>query len=190
MLTAEIRESYHEGLARLEAAGADRVCSGSAGESANAPAPVLFTATAAQVLESPDLQEEVFGSAGLVASYESMDELRGVLEALPGQLAASIHMTESDHAAAAGLVPVLERKAGRLIANGWPTGVEVNHAMVHGGPFPATSDPRSTSVGTLAIRRFQRPVCYQDFPPDLLPDAVRDANPLSLARRLNGEPQL
>ena len=190
MLTAGIRESYHEGLSRLEAAGAARVCSGSAGESANAPAPVLFTATAAQVLESPDLQEEVFGSAGLVASYESMDELRAVLEALPGQLAASIHMAESDHAAAAGLVPMLERKAGRLIANGWPTGVEVNHAMVHGGPFPATSDPRSTSVGTLAIQRFQRPVCYQNFPPDLLPDAARDANPLSLARRLNGEPQL
>jgi len=166
------------------------VCTGSAGDSANAPAPVLFTATAAEVLESPDLQEEVFGSAGLVAVYESMDELRALLEALPGQLAASIHMAESDHAAAAELVPVLERKAGRLIANGWPTGVEVNHAMVHGGPFPATSDPRSTSVGTLAIRRFQRPVCYQNFPSDLLPDAVRDANPLSLARRLNGEPQL
>ncbi len=190
MLTAGIRDAYHEGLARLEAAGAARVCSGRAGESANAPAPVLFTAAAAQVLESPDLQEEVFGSAGLVAAYESIDELRTVLEALPGQLAASIHMTESDHEAAAGLVPVLERKAGRLIANGWPTGVEVNHAMVHGGPFPATSDPRSTSVGTLAIRRFQRPVCYQNFPPDLLPEAVRDANPLSLARRLNGEPEL
>ena len=190
MLTAGIRDAYHEGLARLSAAGATRVCSGSAGESANAPAPVLFTATAAQVLESPDLQEEVFGSTGLVAAYESLDELRAVLDALPGQLAASIHMTESDHAAAAELVPTLERKAGRLIANGWPTGVEVNHAMVHGGPFPATSDPRATSVGTLAIQRFQRPVSYQNFPPDLLPDAVRDDNPLSLARRLNGEPQL
>ena len=190
MLTAGIRDAYHEGLARLEAAGAAQVCSGRAGESANAPAPVLFTATAAQVLATPDLQEEVFGSAGLVAAYESMDELRAVLEALPGQLAASIHMAESDHAAAAGLVPVLERKAGRLIANGWPTGVEVNHAMVHGGPFPATSDPRSTSVGTLAIQRFQRPISYQNFPPGLLPDAVRDDNPLSLARRLNGEPHL
>ena len=95
---------------------------------------------------------------------------------------------ESDHEAAAELVPLLERKAGRLIANGWPTEVEVNHAMVHGGPFPATSDPRSTSVGALAIRRFQRPVCYQNFPPALLPDAVRDGNPLSLPRRINGEP--
>ena len=190
MLTAGIRGAYNEGLSRLEAAGAARVCSGQAGESANAPAPVLFRAAAAQVLESPDLQEEVFGSAGLVAAYASVAELRAVLEALPGQLTASIHMTESDYEAAAELVPVLERKAGRLIANGWPTGVEVNHAMVHGGPFPATSDPRSTSVGTLAIRRFQRPVCYQNFPPDLLPDAVRDGNPLSMPRRLNGDPQL
>ena len=190
MLTAGIRGAYDEGVSRLEAAGATRVCSGAAGESANAPAPVLFRAAAAQVLESPDLQEEVFGSAGLLAAYESVAELRAVLEALPGQLTASIHMAESDYEAAAELVPVLERKAGRLIANGWPTGVEVNHAMVHGGPFPATSDPRSTSVGTLAIRRFQRPVCYQNFPPDLLPDAVRDGNPLSTPRRLNGDPQL
>ena len=190
MLTAGIRGAYDEGLSRLEAAGAARVCSGQAGESANAPAPVLFRATAAQVLESPDLQEEVFGSAGLVAAYESLAEITAVLEALPGQLTASIHMAESDHEAAAELVPLLERKAGRLIANGWPTGVEVNHAMVHGGPFPATSDPRSTSVGTLAIRRFQRPVCYQNFPPALLPEAVRDGNPLSLPRRMNGEPQL
>ena len=189
MLTAGIRGAYDEGLSRLEAAGAARVCSGQAGESANAPAPVLFRAAAAQVLESPDLQEEVFGSAGLVAAYESIDDLRAVLEALPGQLTATIHMAESDHEAAAELVPLLERKAGRLIANGWPTGVEVNHAMVHGGPFPATSDPRSTSVGTLAIRRFQRPVCYQNFPPALLPEAVRDSNPLSLPRRINGEPQ-
>ena len=132
----------------------------------------------------------VLGSARLVAAYESIDDLRAVLEALPGQLTATIHMTEADHEAAAELVPLLERKAGRLIANGWPTGVEVNHAMVHGGPFPATSDPRSTSVGTLAIRRFQRPVCYQNFPPALLPEAVRDGNPLSLPRRINGDPQL
>ena len=190
MLTAGIRGAYDEGLSRLEAAGAARVCSGSAGSSANAPAPVLFTATAGQVRESPDLQEEVFGSAGLVAAYESIDDLRAVLEALPGQLTATIHMTEADHEAAAELVPLLERKAGRLIANGWPTGVEVNHAMVHGGPFPATSDPRSTSVGSLAIRRFQRPVCYQNFPPALLPEAVRDGNPLSLPRRMNGDLQL
>ena len=189
MLTADIRGAYREGLARLEEAGAARVAVGRAGTSANAPAPVLFTAAAAQVRRSPDLQEEVFGSAGLVAAYESLDELKALLEELPGQLTASIHMAESDHAAAAELVPVLERKAGRLIVNGWPTGVEVGCAMVHGGPFPAASDPRSTSVGALAIQRFQRPVCYQGFPQRLLPPAARDGNPLSLPRLVNGKPQ-
>ncbi len=190
MLTARTRRAYDEGLSRLEAAGAALVSAGTAGASANTPAPALFRATAAQVRSSPDLQEEVFGSAGLVADYESLDDLKALLEELPGQLTASIHMAESDRAAAADLVPVLERKAGRLIVNGWPTGVEVNHAMVHGGPFPATSDPRSTSVGTLAIRRFQRPVCYQSFPEGLLPKALRAGNPLSLPRRLNGERHL
>jgi alpha-ketoglutaric semialdehyde dehydrogenase len=85
------------------------------------------------------------------------------------------------------LLPVLERKAGRLLVNGWPTGVEVCHAMVHGGPFPATSDGRSTSVGTLAIRRFLRPVCYQDFADALLPEALRDGNPMHVPTLLDGK---
>jgi 2,5-dioxopentanoate dehydrogenase len=84
------------------------------------------------------------------------------------------------------LLPTLERKAGRILANGFPTGVEVSHAMVHGGPFPATSDPRSTSVGTLAIERFLRPVCYQDLPGELLPQAVKEENPLNLWRLRDG----
>jgi 2,5-dioxopentanoate dehydrogenase len=83
-------------------------------------------------------------------------------------------------------LPLLEERAGRVLANGWPTGVEVGQAMVHGGPFPATSDPRSTSVGTLAIRRFLRPVCYQDLPDDLLPEALKAANPLGLRRLVDG----
>jgi len=88
---------------------------------------------------------------------------------------------------AKALLPVLERKAGRLLVNGWPTGVEVCDAMVHGGPFPATSDSRSTSVGTAAIQRFLRPVCYQDFPDALLPDALQHGNPLLLRRLLDGQ---
>ena len=83
-------------------------------------------------------------------------------------------------------MPILERKAGRVLANGWPTGVEVSHAMVHGGPFPATSDSRATSVGSLAIRRFLRPVCYQDLPGDLLPEELKDDSPLNLPRPVNG----
>ncbi|MBF3727230.1 aldehyde dehydrogenase (NADP(+)), partial [Burkholderia pseudomallei] len=83
--------------------------------------------------------------------------------------------------------PTLERRAGRIVANGYPTGVEVAYAMVHGGPFPATSDPRSTSVGALAIERFLRPVCYQDLPAALLPEALADANPLGLWRLRDGQ---
>jgi len=83
-------------------------------------------------------------------------------------------------------LPILERKAGRILANGWPTGVEVGHAMVHGGPFPATSDSRSTSVGSLAIRRFLRPICYQDIPGDLLPEELRDENRSRLPRLVDG----
>ena len=85
------------------------------------------------------------------------------------------------------LLPVLERKAGRILCNGFPTGVEVCHAMVHGGPFPATSDGRSTSVGSAAIGRFLRPVCYQDLPESLLPDALKDSNPLAIPRLENGQ---
>jgi alpha-ketoglutaric semialdehyde dehydrogenase len=97
-----------------------------------------------------------------------------------------VHAVASDHALAGALLPLLERKVGRILFNGFPTGVEVSHAMVHGGPFPATTDPRGTSVGATAIERFLRPVCYQDVPADLLPDALKDSNPLRLARLVDG----
>ena len=95
--------------------------------------------------------------------------------------------TDADSADAARLLPVLSRKVGRILTNGWPTGVEVTHAMVHGGPFPSTADGRSTSVGTLAMMRFLRPVCYQDVPDTLLPAALQDANPWGLTRRVEGK---
>jgi NADP-dependent aldehyde dehydrogenase len=98
-----------------------------------------------------------------------------------------VHVKPADHALAAKLLPVLERRAGRVLFNGFPTGVEVSHAMVHGGPFPATSDSRTTSVGASAIDRFLRPVCYQNVPEGLLPAALRDDNPLRLARVLDGD---
>jgi NADP-dependent aldehyde dehydrogenase len=96
-------------------------------------------------------------------------------------------MTEADEALFSQLLPLLETKAGRILVNGWPTGVEVCHAMVHGGPFPATSDSRTTSVGSLAIRRFLRPVCYQNIASHLLPEALQDANPYALWRRVEGK---
>jgi alpha-ketoglutaric semialdehyde dehydrogenase len=117
-------------------------------------------------------------------------ELLTVTRHLEGQLTATVHAVASDHALAGALLPLLERKVGRILFNGFPTGVEVAHAMVHGGPFPATTDPRSTSVGATAIERFLRPVCYQDVPAGLLPDALKDGNPLRIARLINGELKL
>src|SRR5690606_5246235 len=106
-----------------------------------------------------------------------------VARSLEGQLTATLHLQAgTDDALVAELLPTLELKAGRILANGFPTGVEVCDAMVHGGPFPATSDPRTTSVGTLAITRFLRPVCYQDIPDGLLPPALQSDNPWGIAR--------
>ncbi len=114
--------------------------------------------------------------------------MRDLLERQEGQLTVTLQMEDTDLDDARALLPTLERKAGRVLVNGWPTGVEVAHAMVHGGPFPATSDGRSTSVGSLAIRRFLRPVCYQNLPDALLPPALRDGNPLGVPLRVDGKP--
>ena len=110
-----------------------------------------------------------------------------MVDSLEGQLTAAIHIVEADHAAARDLLPHLERKVGRILVNGFGTGVEVAHAMVHGGPFPATSDSRTTSVGSLAIDRFLRPVSYQDLPDALLPDALKETNPLGAPRLVDGK---
>ena len=115
-----------------------------------------------------------------------MAQLADVLRSLEGQLTATLHLGDGDHAAAATLLPILERLAGRVLVNGWPTGVEVAYAMVHGGPYPATSDGRTTSVGTLAIERFLRPVCYQDLPQDLLPAEWKEG--ADVPRLVDGKP--
>lgn len=147
----------------------------------------LFVTQAQDFLANEHLQAEVFGASSLVVACANVEEIRQVSEHLEGQLTATLQLDEDDLPDAKALLPVLERKAGRLLVNGWPTGVEVCDAMVHGGPFPATSDSRSTSVGTAAIQRFLRPVCYQDFPDALLPDALRHGNPLLLRRLLDGQ---
>ncbi len=123
----------------------------------------------------------MFGASSLIVRCRDVDQLKRVVGRLEGQLTATLHMADGDHALAQALLPMLERKAGRILANGWPTGVEVGHAMVHGGPFPATSDARGTSVGSLAIERFLRPVCYQDVPDAAA--APRAAGVEPLARR-------
>ena len=186
MLTPGIAEAYRTGcLHRADASS--NIAHGQSGASNQAGRSALFVARAADVRENPLLRDEVFGAASLIVECDDLDEMRALAEQLEGQLTATLQMDDGDWTAAHRLVPTLERRAGRLLVNGWPTGVEVCDAMVHGGPFPATTDPRSTSVGSAAIQRFLRPVCYQDFPETLLPASLRDDNPFGVSRLVNGE---
>ncbi|HUN82838.1 MAG TPA: aldehyde dehydrogenase (NADP(+)) [Terracidiphilus sp.] len=149
----------------------------------------LFTVCLDQLLGQPELANEIFGPNTLLVHCDSTADYVRAAEALDGHLTATIFGNEDDLAANRELVQILERKAGRIIFNGFPTGVEVTHAMVHGGPYPATSDPRFTSVGSLAIYRFARPVCFQNFPQKMLPPELQDANPLGIRRLRDGNPE-
>ena len=131
--------------------------------------PNLFRVSMEHWLHSPDLQNEVFGPLGIIVEANDLDEMVAAAGAIEGQLTCTLQMEEGDKAHAKRLLPHLERKAGRVLVNGFPTGVEVAGAMVHGGPYPASTNFGATSVGTMAIRRFLRPVCYQNMPADLLP---------------------
>ncbi|MBX5014969.1 aldehyde dehydrogenase (NADP(+)) [Rhizobium lentis] len=176
MLTGSICDAYRKGVARLASSPAvSQVSAGKDGTAHQASA-ALFQTTAASFLANQELQEEVFGAAGLIVRCSDHDDLRRVVESLEGQLTIALHVDAEDVVAAAQMIPQLELLAGRLLVNGFGTGVEVSPAMVHGGPYPATSDGRSTSVGTLAIYRFLRPVSYQDFPADLLPAPLMNSN--------------
>ncbi len=187
MLTPGIHKSYCEGVAKLTSHGSvQKLAEGQVGERFQGQA-ALFATRAADFLSHKELQEEVFGSSSLIVRCRDEAELARVIDALEGQLTIALHIDEADHAAAKALLPKLELKAGRLLVNGFGTGVEVGHAMVHGGPYPATSDGRTTSVGSLAIARFLRPVSYQDMPQELLPQALRDNNPLNLPVRIDGK---
>ena len=185
MLTPGIFQAYEAGVGAL-AEHAEVVARGLGATGPNQGQAHLFVTQASEFLSNAQLQAEVFGAASLVVVCADDEQVHQVSEHLEGQLTATLHLDEADLARAKALLPVLERKAGRLLVNGWPTGVEVCDAMVHGGPFPATSDSRSTSVGTAAIQRFLRPVCYQDFPDELLPCALQAGNPLLLRRLLDG----
>jgi NADP-dependent aldehyde dehydrogenase len=174
MLTGGICEAYRKGVARLSSSpSVSQVSAGKNGTAHQASA-ALFETTAAAFLANPELQEEVFGAAGLIVRCHDDDDLHKVVESLEGQLTIALHVDAKDVDAASQMIPHLELLAGRLLVNGFGTGVEVSPAMVHGGPYPATSDGRSTSVGTLAIYRFLRPVSYQDFPVGLLPAPLKD----------------
>jgi alpha-ketoglutaric semialdehyde dehydrogenase len=174
MLTPGIHNAYERGVDELlKHQKLASVARGMESQGKHCGRAALFATTAADLARHPEVAHEVFGASSIVVRARSEAELMTALEQLEGQLTATLHVTAEDTALASRLLPILERKAGRVLANGWPTGVEVSHAMVHGGPYPATSDGRSTSVGTLAIERFLRPVCYQDLPEALLPEELR-----------------
>jgi NADP-dependent aldehyde dehydrogenase len=147
----------------------------------------VFATDLENFLQRPLLHEEVFGPVALIVDVPEALALSRAASALTGQLTATVHATPEDIAAHADLFAILERKAGRLLINGFPTGVEVAPAMNHGGPYPATTDARFTSVGTAAIERFARPVCWQNFPASALPVELQNANPRGLMRLVNGK---
>ncbi|RRQ25091.1 aldehyde dehydrogenase (NADP(+)) [Rhodococcus sp. Eu-32] len=185
MLTPNIAASYASGVEEL-GKSATELARGTETDAPNACRAALFTTDADTFVTSEIEQQEVFGASSLIVRCRDAQQVRDVAARLEGQLTATIHSDDADHAEAGKLLSTLELKAGRILFDGWPTGVEVGHAMVHGGPFPATSDSRTTSVGSLAIERFLRPVAYQDVPKSLLPSAIADGNPDGIWRRVDG----
>ena len=168
MLTDGIAQAFRKGRDRVAATEGVRGVLTSMCDRRNAT-PYLFATTGDDWLADRALGHEVFGPLGLVVTVKDAEQMRAVARALDGQLTATLHMDPADTDLARSLLPLLERKAGRLLVNGYPTGVEVADSMVHGGPYPASTNFGATSVGTLAIRRFLRPVCYQNMPGALLP---------------------
>jgi 2,5-dioxopentanoate dehydrogenase len=188
MLTSGIQNNYQKGIEKLSGVeGVAVLATGrSEGEGVRGTAHLLH-ATAALFFEKNELQEEVFGPSTLAVTADDKQQLLDAAKRLGGHLTATILGTEEDLQDYVELINILEQKAGRLLINGYPTGVEVCHSMVHGGPYPATTDSRTTSVGTLAIHRFTRPVCYQNFPQNSLPAELKDGNPLAIWRLVDGE---
>ncbi|MBB1635132.1 aldehyde dehydrogenase (NADP(+)) [Cupriavidus sp. UME77] len=188
MLTPGISQAYDNGVAQLsDIEGLRRIGSGQAASGPNQARPALFETTAARFLADHRMEAEVFGPSSVLVVCRDHEEMLAVARRLEGQLTATVQADAGDRAEAGSLLTVLERKAGRVLFNGYPTGVEVSYAMVHGGPFPATSDTRATSVGASAIERFLRPVCYQNVPAELLPPALQDGNPLNVWRLTDGQ---
>ncbi|MDQ9125066.1 aldehyde dehydrogenase (NADP(+)) [Serratia fonticola] len=188
MLNADTRDHYLGGLQRWAQHPQLQHLAGSRVEQPHLAVAQLYQADSSLLLNAdPLLQEEVFGPVAIVVEVADRAQLFAALENLQGQLTATLLAEQEDLGEASELAQLLIHKAGRVLFNGYPTGVEVCEAMVHGGPYPATSDPRGTSVGTLAIERFLRPVCLQNYPAALLPPALQDSNPLNLLRLVNGE---
>jgi len=187
LLTGGIRDSYVKSGQHRESEVEVSAANSRSNLEGFAVNPSLFETSAVSYLNTPDLNEEIFGPTTLLIRSNSREELLNIARSLEGQLTASVHGTEDDLREYADLIAILETKAGRLIFNGFSTGVEVCPSMVHGGPYPATSDGRSTAVGTHAIERFSRLVCFQNFPDVALPDELKETNPLGLTRLVDGK---
>lgn len=187
MLNRRIHRAYTEGVDALRAkTGVELLSSGLEATGEVAGRAALFRTSAAAIIADRSLAEEVFGPSTLFVNAASREELLRVADELVGHLTCTVHGTPEDLAEYADLLDTLQQKAGRLIFNGYPTGVEVCHAMTHGGPFPSTTDPHFTSVGTAAMLRFARPVSWQGFPDEALPPELRNANPLGILRQIDG----
>jgi 2,5-dioxopentanoate dehydrogenase len=190
LLTTGIAHEY--GRATEDRTGQAKIAAQSSKHEQSSPCMAnakLFSANLNDLIGNPKLAEEIFGPDTLLVRCDSPRDYVRAAAALDGHLTATILGNEEDLAANRELVQILEQKVGRVIFNGFPTGVEVTHAMVHGGPYPSTSDPRFTSVGSLAIYRFARPVCFQGFPQAMLPLELQDANPLKISRLRDGRPE-
>jgi len=190
MLHEGIRTNFERGAARLGAViGVETAVKGGRpdGGAGCGQRARMFVTSAANLAQRPEIAEEVFGPSTVIVTTASRDEVLAAARNLEGHLTATIHGTPDDLKEWAPLVSILQTKVGRIIFNGWPTGVEVTHAMVHGGPYPATTDPKFTSVGTTAILRWARPICWQNFPDAALPEELRDANPRKIWRRVEGQ---
>lgn len=185
MLYSQLAEGYAGAIALAQEKGATLLGRSSTNDM-HRVTPALLRVNAQQFIEHRELREEMFGPASIVVGANDGAEMERVAEALEGQLTATIHGTAAELREHQGLVDILQRKVGRLLFNGYPTGVEVGHAMQHGGPYPASTDSRSTSVGSAAISRFARPLCFQNFPDDSLPNSLRNDNPLGIWRLLDG----
>ena len=186
MLTGGICEAYRSGVDRLgKISGVEAIVAG--GSDGNAASAAVFKTDAATFLAGEGIDDEVFGPATLLVTHDGRGQMLELARSMEGQLTATLHGTEQDLREYAELIQVLETRVGRLVVNAFPTGVEVCQSIVHGGPYPATSDGRSTSVGTQAIYRFARPVCYQGFPEVALPDELTDANPLGVRQLVDGK---
>jgi 2,5-dioxopentanoate dehydrogenase len=187
MLTPNIKKSFENGVNRInEINQVEQLATGIVVNEPNAATPIIFKTSIENYFNNQSLSEENFGPSSILVEVDSKEGIIKAAKNLKGHLTATVIGNLNDFEEYKELFAILELKVGRVLINGYPTGVEVCHSMVHGGPYPATTASQSTSVGTNAIKRFVRPICFQDFPDELLPSALQHSNPLNIWRLVNG----